>query len=149
MIRQTGGWAWGATSTRSRSRSWARRRASWVETIPIWAPSGPTRRTWGARILSFMRGSTETPHHLPICIRVPPQTKSTDASPALGTIVNHAQGSIGAGYDGCRDSSHTRKRPAWSSGRLRTQQLRRGDGTDVRGLFALGPVHDVELDLLP
>src|SRR6266511_4416103 len=63
MIRQTGGWACGATSTRSRSSSRALRRASWVATTPIWSPSGPTSRTCGERILSFRRGSVETPHH--------------------------------------------------------------------------------------
>src|SRR6266511_3760165 len=91
MIRQTGGAAWGATSTRSRSMSLARLSASWVETIPIWEPSGPTRRTCGDLIRSFMRGSTETPHHLLY------RTKSTDGSPAPQVDPRiHAQGSIGA-----------------------------------------------------
>jgi len=47
----------GATSTRSRSDSWARRRASWTETIPTCSPLGPTSRTSGTRIRSLMRGS--------------------------------------------------------------------------------------------
>src|SRR5919106_739597 len=64
MIRATGGFACGATSTRSRSAMRARSSASWTETIPIWAPSAPTSRTWGARMRSLMRGSTETRHHL-------------------------------------------------------------------------------------
>src|SRR5207247_1833835 len=71
MIRQTGGLAWGATSTRSRSRSWARCIASWIETMPICWPSAPTSRTCGARILSFTRGSTDTPHHLRKGLRRP------------------------------------------------------------------------------
>src|ERR1051325_2917842 len=64
MIRHTGGWASGATSTRSRSSSRDLLSASSIVTMPIWVPSDPTRRTCGARILSFTRGSTETSHHL-------------------------------------------------------------------------------------
>src|SRR5579859_1053782 len=57
MSLATGGREVGAISTRSRSDSWARRSASWIETIPTCWPSGPTRRTSGTRIRSLMRGS--------------------------------------------------------------------------------------------
>ena len=57
MIRQTGGLALSATSTRSSSSSRAMFRASGSGVIPIWAPSGPTSRTSRARIRSFIRGS--------------------------------------------------------------------------------------------
>jgi len=54
---QTGGRAWGATSTRSRSASAASRSASSTRTIPTCSPLGPTSRTSGTRIRSLMRGS--------------------------------------------------------------------------------------------
>src|SRR6266536_3570576 len=57
MSLQTGGRAIGATSTRSRSDSWASRSASSMRTMPTCSPSGPTRRTSGTRIRSLMRGS--------------------------------------------------------------------------------------------
>src|SRR5659263_741017 len=57
MILQTGGRASGATSTRSRSASWARRSASSTRTMPTCSPLGPTRRTSATRIRSLMRGS--------------------------------------------------------------------------------------------
>ena len=55
MIRQTGGLAIGATSTRSRSSSRARRSASGTALIPSWSPSGPMRRTSRARMRSLIR----------------------------------------------------------------------------------------------
>jgi len=53
----TGGRAVGATSTRSRSDSWASRSASLIATIPICSPTGPTSRTSGTRMRSLIRGS--------------------------------------------------------------------------------------------
>ena len=47
----------GATSTRSRSASWASRSASPMATMPTCSPLGPTSRTSGTRIRSLMRGS--------------------------------------------------------------------------------------------
>src|SRR5579872_4143342 len=57
MIRHTGGEAWGATSTRSRSSSWAIANASGRGFIPSCRPSGSTSRTSRARILSLILGS--------------------------------------------------------------------------------------------
>src|SRR4051794_12921358 len=57
MSLQTGGRALGATSTRARADSWARRRAAPKATIPTRPPLGPTRRTSLTRILSLIRGS--------------------------------------------------------------------------------------------
>src|SRR4051794_34851899 len=57
MSLQTGGRAAGATSTRSRSASCARRRASSILTMPTVSPLGPTRRTSGTRIRSLIRSS--------------------------------------------------------------------------------------------
>src|SRR5690606_9896299 len=57
MTRQTGGFAWAATSTRSRSCARAMARASGSGLMPICCPSGPTRRTSRARILSLILGS--------------------------------------------------------------------------------------------
>ena len=57
MIRQTGGSARSATSTRSRSSSRARASASGNGLMPIWLPSGPTRRTSRARMRSLIRCS--------------------------------------------------------------------------------------------
>ena len=58
MSLATGGLAMGATSTRSRSASSARRSASSMRTMPTCSPLGPTSRTSGTRIRSLMRGST-------------------------------------------------------------------------------------------
>src|SRR5215218_1549441 len=57
MILATGGLELGATSTRSRSASCASRRATSIFTTPTCSPAGPTRRTSGTRIRSFVRGS--------------------------------------------------------------------------------------------
>src|SRR5664280_1191709 len=57
MMRQTGGLAPGATSTRSRSRSRAMASASGRSLMPSCSPSGSTRRTSRARMRSLMRGS--------------------------------------------------------------------------------------------
>src|SRR5690554_5297920 len=57
MIFATGGLELGATSTKSRSAAWARRRASSMRTTPTCSPPGPTRRTSGTRIRSFVLGS--------------------------------------------------------------------------------------------
>src|SRR5688500_13501 len=57
MTRQTGGFAWAATSTRSRSSSRAMARASGSGLMPICCPSCPTSRTSRARIRSLIRGS--------------------------------------------------------------------------------------------
>jgi hypothetical protein len=54
MILQTGGFALGETSTRSRPCSEAASRASALEIIPIWLPSGSITRTSFARIASFI-----------------------------------------------------------------------------------------------
>src|SRR5574337_814350 len=55
MIRQTGGLASGATSTRSSASFWAVSRASWIGRIPSWAPSGLITLTSLIRIRSFTR----------------------------------------------------------------------------------------------
>src|SRR4051794_35367846 len=57
MSLQTGGRAWGATSTRSSSDSWASCSACSMRTMPTCSPLGPTRRTSGTRIRSLIRGS--------------------------------------------------------------------------------------------
>src|SRR3954471_7908334 len=57
MSLATGGRAIGATSTRSRSASWANRSASPMATMPTCSPLGPTRRTSGTRMRSLIRGS--------------------------------------------------------------------------------------------
>lgn len=57
MMRQTGGRACGATSTRSMSCERAVRRASASGRMPTCSPSGPIRRTSGTRMRSLMRGS--------------------------------------------------------------------------------------------
>jgi len=53
----TGGLELGATSTRSRSASCASRSATSILTTPTCSPLGPTSRTSGTRIRSFVRGS--------------------------------------------------------------------------------------------
>src|SRR6516162_9667982 len=55
MIRQTGGLAVGAISTRSRAASRAFCRASAMGTTPIASPSAPMRRTSFQRICSLTR----------------------------------------------------------------------------------------------
>src|SRR5574337_1833695 len=55
MIRQTGGLASGATSTRSSDSFWAVSRASWIGRIPSCAPSGLITLTSLIRIRSFTR----------------------------------------------------------------------------------------------
>src|SRR5574337_1877745 len=55
MIRQTGGLASGATSTRSSESFWAVSRASCIGRIPSCAPSGLITRTSLIRIRSFTR----------------------------------------------------------------------------------------------
>src|SRR5450759_5361006 len=57
MSLATGGFAIGATSTRSRSDSAASRNASSTRTMPTCSPLGPTNRTSGTRIRSLIRGS--------------------------------------------------------------------------------------------
>src|ERR1700752_3739065 len=57
MILQTGGLAFGATSTRSRSASAATRSASSMRTMPTCSPPGPIRRTSGTRMRSLTRVS--------------------------------------------------------------------------------------------
>ena len=57
MSLATGGFAIGATSTRSRSASAANRRAISTRTMPTCSPFGPTNRTSGTRMRSLMRGS--------------------------------------------------------------------------------------------
>src|ERR671911_1040012 len=128
MILATGGFACGATSTRSRSSSWACRSASCVETMPIWAPSGPTRRTCADRIRSFIRGSAETPHHLPS------EEKAPGASRCLQWNTANRCEKYRCGSVGCRGSEPPR--------------VPNLDGPNVGGLLALGAVDDVELDRL-
>ena len=55
MMRQTGGFAPGATSTRSRSNPRAIRNASGTGLIPSWSPVGPIKRISRERIRSLMR----------------------------------------------------------------------------------------------
>src|SRR5262245_13431560 len=55
MIRQTGGWAVGAISTRSWPASRAFTSASAIATTPRASPSAPIRRTSFHRICSLMR----------------------------------------------------------------------------------------------
>src|SRR6266516_98737 len=132
MIRQTGGSAWGATSTRSRSRSWARCIASWIETMPICWPSAPTSRTCGARILSFTRGSTDTPHHLRKGLR----------------RVALKGGKRSAFTREYRSGPRTRRESKERAPREPVPGTRetRSGGLDVRGLLSLRSFYDVELD---
>ena len=58
MSLATGGFALGATSTRSRFASLARFSATEVAMTPTCSPLGPIRRTWETRISSLMRGSS-------------------------------------------------------------------------------------------
>jgi len=95
---QTGGRAVGATSTRSRSASWASRSASVTLTIPTCSPFGPTSRTSGTRMRSLIRGSTlmwppwlyllrpwtrqERPTiHPALCLRALPPTRKRPRTP--------------------------------------------------------------------
>src|SRR6201999_2340038 len=55
MILQTGGLAFGATSTRSRSASAATRSASSMRTMPTCSPPCPMNRTSVTRMRSFTR----------------------------------------------------------------------------------------------
>src|SRR5438445_10628743 len=76
MSRATGGWAWGATSTRSSSRSWAIWRAFSMGTMPnASSVVSSKRRTFGMRICSLMRSSRKA-----IC-RVPPENEKLDSEP--------------------------------------------------------------------
>src|SRR4051794_28559114 len=59
MIRQTGGRAWGATSTRSRPASRAMRSASAVETMPTCSSLSLTSRIGEIRICSLWRKFVE------------------------------------------------------------------------------------------
>src|SRR5471032_2792299 len=60
MMRQTGGEACGATSTRSRSAARAIARASGSGLMPTCSPSAETSRTSRARMRSLIRGSLVT-----------------------------------------------------------------------------------------
>src|SRR5918996_465648 len=141
MIRHTGGFAWGATSTRSRSCSWARRSASCVDTIPICAPSAPTRRTSGARIRSLMRGSIETPHHLrKNCAG---RTLTIGAS---GKEPEPCSRKYRGLCGGCRYPCSSWRRARGLPGEPLPHLLL--NRPDVRGLLSLLPVNDLELDLL-
>lgn len=53
-MRQTGGFAVGDISTKSRPSSSAERRASLVDTIPAWLPSTSIKRTSGTVICSLI-----------------------------------------------------------------------------------------------
>src|SRR6266508_61866 len=134
MIRHTGGLAVGATSTRSRSSSWARLRASWIETIPICDPSGPTSRTSGARIRSFTRASTETRHHL-----------LKEWNEALGNALKSETSRNPPLKEYRREGETARTGPRGPFSRAVPTEL---DRLDVRSLLSLGTFHDVELDLL-
>src|SRR5438105_481739 len=142
MMRHTGGWACGATSTRSRSKSWALRRASWIETIPICAPSEPTSRTCGARIRSFMRGSTETPHHLLF-----PLAQTKGHRRGAGARITPSE-PFGWKYRGSVRGLSRLGRIAIRGvvPRNPSRPTRLLDGPDVRGLLALRPIDDVELN---
>src|SRR5687767_15347089 len=144
MIRHTGGFSCGATSTRSRSNSWARRSASCVDTIPICAPSGPTRRTSGERIRSLMRASIETPHHLrEICAG---WTVTVGAS---GKDPDPCSRKYRGWWGWCRYL--VRHDPDGGGAHL---AFPRGDlvgllhRPDVRGLLSLRSINDLELHLL-
>src|SRR6266508_5696754 len=137
MIRHTGGLAVGATSTRSRSSSWARLRASWIETIPICDPSGPTSRTCGARILSFTRASTETRHYL---------LNERNGTKRLRLALKGGESGWNRPFKEYRREGKTaRTGPAGPFSRAFPNEL---DRLDVRSLLSLGTFHDVELYLL-
>jgi len=92
----TGGRAVGATSTRSRSDSWASRSASFRATIPTCSPFGPTSRTSGTLMRSLIRGST---------LMWPPWAFSPPASP--GRLPRPSRGSwLRAGYPDTRKAPH-------------------------------------------
>src|SRR6266851_5126471 len=71
MIRQTGGWAVGAISTRSRLASFAFWRASAMATIPSASPESPIRRTSFHRICSLTRILFLSIFHLRGKLRLP------------------------------------------------------------------------------
>lgn len=84
MILQTGGRASGATSTRSRSASYARRSASSTRTMPTCSEFGPTRRTSGTRMRSLMRVSVlmGPPSSIPTVLAAgTPGTRSVEELP--------------------------------------------------------------------
>ena len=77
-MRTTGGLDSAATSTRSRPSSAANHLASSIDLIPICPPSGATRRTSLARILSLTLGSLDEIGTLPVrsfLFRCCPKTK--------------------------------------------------------------------------
>jgi hypothetical protein len=86
MIRQTGGFALLATSTRSRSMSLAIWSASGVGRTPSFSPSGPTSKTSRERIRSLILASgfsamtdhcaMADPFHRALCREEPGQTRS-------------------------------------------------------------------------
>src|ERR1043165_4488321 len=86
MMRQTGGSALGATSTKSKPCSRARRTASRVSMTPNCSPSSPMTRTSGTRILSLMRaagcrrlsGRWPRPRK-PVAIAAPPSLESSES----------------------------------------------------------------------
>jgi hypothetical protein len=61
MIRQTGGFALGATSIKSNERSLAAARACWIGTTPTCTPFSSISRTCEARMRSLMRYSFSIP----------------------------------------------------------------------------------------
>src|SRR4029079_12896312 len=83
MSLQTGGRAIGATSTRSRSASWASRSAAPMATMRTGSPFGPTRRTSLTRIRSLILGSVLMGP--PRYAWWPPGTKKASAPEAHGS----------------------------------------------------------------
>lgn len=67
MSLATGGFAFGATSTKSRFASLAKFRATEVAMTPTCSLFGPIRRTWETRISSLMRGSALMMNSNPCC----------------------------------------------------------------------------------
>src|SRR5438552_7209798 len=160
MMRHTGGWACGATSTRSRSSSLARDRASCSETMPICWPSAPTIQTWGARTRSLMRGSREIRHHLVVpertraggwALKADRRVRTTSQGSEyrerpltrLGRPSEPRRASPPPSGPGCKRRASAEARLHWIGRRRRASRR-----LDVGCLLALRPVHDVELNLL-
>src|SRR5947209_8054695 len=87
MILQTGGLAFGATSTRSRSASAATRSASSMRTMPTCSPPGPINRTSGTRMRSLTRVSVLMGPPL-LGLYRPPRAASPRARPE-SAVENH------------------------------------------------------------
>ncbi len=125
MSLHTGGRASGATSTRSRSASSARRRASSTRTTPTCSPLGPTRRTSGTRIRSLIRGSLMAVPHSRVAEDRwnggrPPSLHRSEASNEHGAPPGQGRGATAKGL-----RPRTNPVPCWDQGGI-SPLVRRG-----------------------